>query len=244
MGGLKILWNRLKTIKKEIGVLAIVALSSILIIEFWLNNYSANYKFQYQFGQFYLKLCYSYFSAFIFYFFVVHVPRERRKAKLWLYLNNKSASIINEIHHLIRLIYEKASINFDYVNLTNEQLDEALKKINPHESVFVPFDNKVAFENWFEYLYNKGQRIKKLVHEMLILNDSIDSEFLECLTFMDNELIICFSHENIIIGNPNLAWLSHNLYELYRNSNQMNMVFRRVYKPLGLVLSASNKFTY
>lgn len=78
---LKITNLRFVGLRKEIKFLLIVSLISIINIEFVLNKIQALYDFQYNFGVIFLKLCYSYFSAFIFYYLVVYAPRERRRVK-------------------------------------------------------------------------------------------------------------------------------------------------------------------
>ena len=66
-------------LRREIKFLLILSIISIISIEFILNKIKPFYNFQHDFGVVYLKLCYSYFSAFLFYYLVVYSPREREK---------------------------------------------------------------------------------------------------------------------------------------------------------------------
>jgi hypothetical protein len=85
---LRVIKSRFNSIKKEVLFLAIIAISSVLLLDVFLKSFPALNLFMYNIGQVYTKLCYSYFSAFIFYLLVVHFPRERRRVKSFRFLSN------------------------------------------------------------------------------------------------------------------------------------------------------------
>ena len=65
--------NRINALPKSILLLFLITFISIVIIEFWLINIPAPVNIFSTMGVVYLKICYSFFSAFSFYFLVVHI---------------------------------------------------------------------------------------------------------------------------------------------------------------------------
>jgi hypothetical protein len=86
---LDIFKSRISGLRKEVRILLYFSILSILSIELVFNKFDSFYQLQYDLGVIYLKICYSYFSAFLFYYLVVYAPRERRRVKSFRYINNK-----------------------------------------------------------------------------------------------------------------------------------------------------------
>lgn len=102
----KIYWkHRWNTIAFEIRFLFLVSFFLILIIEFGLSWFTAFNEFCYKFGQFVLKLSYSFTSASIFYFLVQHMPKERKRIKLHNLLSYKIHNIESQITILIKNLF-------------------------------------------------------------------------------------------------------------------------------------------
>ncbi|KIA97765.1 hypothetical protein OA93_12315 [Flavobacterium sp. KMS] len=99
----KIYWsNRWNTLADEIKFTFLISFSLIIIIEFGLGEFNAFNDFCYRFGQFILKLSYSFTAASIFYFLVQHMPKERKRIKLHGLLSYKIRNIEMQITYLIK----------------------------------------------------------------------------------------------------------------------------------------------
>lgn len=114
---IEILWARILSLNKWIKRFAAISIIVILLIEFGLNKIPAYSEFMYDFGVIILKLSYSFFSAFIFYFLVVHLPKEKRKANSYRILQNSITSLYNNLY----LLLVSALKIEDSDNLTLEQ---------------------------------------------------------------------------------------------------------------------------
>ena len=155
---LKVAKSRILSVRKEVRSLAI---SSILLIELLFNHFQAYNKSFYELGVIYLKICYSYFSAFIFYLLVVHFPRERRRVKSFRFLSNNVTEISQESRQLFGALFKKTVE--EVLILTNEEIELQCKIIDPNSpiKVFDIFLYNFEFPNYFEYLYYKIQKNKK-----------------------------------------------------------------------------------
>ncbi|WP_034923212.1 hypothetical protein [Gillisia sp. CAL575] len=229
----KLVKNRIGSIRKDLFLLLIISVITIIIIEFWLINIPASNDFFYHLGQINLKLSYSYFSAFIFYFLVIHSPKEKRKAKSFRQLNNKILAIDYELRDIITTALDAANykykdkLNFSVKKLSKEDFKQACKKVNPQN----PIKSNIhypPFSDWFEFLTFKGKEIKKLINEILLINDSIDSEVLELITFVDDETSR-FIYERKKFGNTDLENLSVSIYTTSEEVNELISVFRKKY---------------
>jgi hypothetical protein len=228
--------NRITFLKKEIAIPALVCFVSILAIEFIFSNTPAKHKWQSEFGQVYLKFCYSYCSAFIFYYIVIYTPRERRKINLWIVLNNKTKYIDREIGYLFDEISKASSVKIDLQNpkeVTEDIMKEALGKIKPFHPLTV---NEMGFvksyANWYDYLYNKRDTIRRYILEIAIHADIVDAELLGYLTIIENSFQLIRKDHSI--GGSDLTYLSFFFRGLPAYVELMSNRFHKVYQKYYL----------
>jgi len=225
-----VFWNRISTVKRGIGILFLFALGYILAYEFFLKHKDAPNQFYEDFGEVARRISYAYFSAFVFYFLIIHLPKEKRKAKLYLLLVNKKNSLIIEVQHLLSEIAKATSMNLDSTKLTRTILQEALFKINPHTSTYVIWDWNGNTTDWNQYLFWKGKRIRKIVNETMVHNDSIDSEYLEYLSYIDNFAdFMNLGDKPLKFQNPDLSFYSVYIFWVNINVGKLDSVFKKKY---------------
>jgi hypothetical protein len=109
-------------------------------------------------------------------------------------------------------------------------MNEACEKINPQIGFQYNIESNITFDHWFEYLKFKGDRIKKLIHELIILNETIDSEFLQKLTFIDDEISMTMNLERQRFGNATLQYWSHTIHEIVLHNNDVTDIMRKKYR--------------
>jgi hypothetical protein len=225
-----VLKNRIGTLKKYIFYPALLCFFSILAIELFLNHIPAKSKFQYDLGQIYLKLCYSFTSAFLFYFLVVHLPKEKKKTKVYRFINNKTHQIGSEIGNFILTVSEVSKVQIDREKSTESVYEDAFKKINPKVGFDSPVEFDSHFDNWKEYLFFKSERIKSMISDLLSLNESIDAEFLEILTLIEDDLSMHITWQmRGLAYQPNLVHISDAVFEMVKNSNDLKLILRKKY---------------
>lgn len=93
---MKKIWRNLKSVRKEINCIVLLAFFIWIIKVFYLNSISAPFDFFPKFGDLFEKLCASIISSYIFYFIVVHWKCEQDKEIVNPYILKKVQQIIDE----------------------------------------------------------------------------------------------------------------------------------------------------
>ncbi len=220
--------NRILTLRKDVLYPALHFLCSIFFIELFSSYNSTNSNLQNNLWQIYLKICYSFTSATIFYFIVVHIPKERRKVKLYRYIKNKSAAIHLEVRSLIQTVNQVAGTSLN-TESSLEDFEDALIKIVPKQKVTSMVDSGMLFNDWYEYLDFRGNKIKNNIRELLQLNESIDAEFLLYLTFIDDEVSKNFIFYKIKFDNTDLVFWASPINHIVKYTNEMLKVKDKAY---------------
>jgi len=210
-------FSRFITFNKWLTFICIISIFSIFFIELipkrdgLLNNLC----------QIYLKLCYSFFSASIFYFIVVHIPRERRKVKSFIFINNKYASIDDELDLLIRAISKNSGISLDLRKPKLEDYKNALIKITPQNIVLPILESNIPVNNWWEYFCYKGEIIRKLIFDLLVLNEIFDLRFFQLLTFIESEISNHLIFTKLIPDNTSLKGWERSICSIIEYNNEI-----------------------
>lgn len=225
----KIVLSRIETLHKSILIPAFVFIISIFFIELKLKYIPAYNEIQYNLWQIYLKICYSFTAATLFYFIVVHLPREKRKLKSVRYINNKSANIAHEISSLLITIGDRSGIALYTVKPNLQEYEKACGLINPQNKLWTINEPNVLFNNWFEYINFKGENIRKLISELFVLNDILDPEYFQLLTFIDDEVSTYMIFKSFP-DNTDLGTWSRALFSIAGLSHEMTTIIREKLK--------------
>jgi hypothetical protein len=224
---LKVLKNRFITVRKDIQYPAIVAISSIIIGDIFLKHTPAFSQLQYDVGQLFIKLCYSFTSAFIFFFIVVHMPKERRKVRVYRFVNNKTLAIDREVRNMMEQLSNSSGINLlsklkrlelKESDINQAELEEACRRINPNTALISQGGLGRHFSSWFDYLDFTGDNIKTYIQELLALNDSIDNDLLEHLTHLYDDTSILFEFKGVTPGNIDLDFMAHSIRNIIKDN--------------------------
>src|ERR1017187_7878839 len=132
---MKVIKSRLMSLRREVLFFDATALFSIFLVDIFLIRFQAFNRTMFYVGQVYIKLCYSYFSAFIFYFLVVHAPRERRRIKSFRFLSNKISVMYRDIYFLFPELFKKPDLKIN--ELTGKEIQDLSKTINPKMPISV-----------------------------------------------------------------------------------------------------------
>jgi|GEM_PF-4150123 len=226
-GYLKILWSRLTTIKKVVLVPALISLFSIIIIE--LNNICF---FGSVLAQIYLKICYSYFSAFIFYVLVVHLQKEDRRIKTYLLINNNVGDMSLYLRYFLEDFFklksgDKTLIQWDKLQEYGKK--DYVDKLNqignskPQNTLY-----NEDFTNYYGYLFSCAEKIKNRALEIVFLEETLSNDFLDYLV-----KIINYSNKVLDFKNStqnDLGFLGSNLKDLSSCIQKIERVLFSDYK--------------
>jgi len=188
----KIFISRLKALNSIVKYIFIICFISIVFTELYFIKIESFNELQYSIGIIYIKLCYSYFSAFIFYYLIVFNPKENRKVISFMHITNKIrflAILLNKIF----VIVLKNDIEFTN-EVTREnldiQIDLYIKSKWPKEDANRgrTFQN-ISFNQENNYLLNSIiDKSIQIIDEILLINDLIDSKTLYFLLRIKNDL--------------------------------------------------------
>lgn len=216
------------TIKKDVLILAITSFFIIVLNEFFLKYLELNNKFFTDFLQIIVKLSYSYFSAFLFYFIIVHLPKERKKIKAYHFINSKIGLLSDEIGVMLSkiLIDPKESLNNIKKDINREDF-LMLCQINDNLNL-ISIDNKI-YRNKSEYAFYVIKEIYTKSHELLLYGDIIENDIfiaLIDLNYFCNAFISSYSshkfEKNPLDGENLRSTIGFDLYKLYVMNNSLN----------------------
>jgi hypothetical protein len=221
-------WNLIITVRPKLLLyIAFVSIVVVLLVEFFLIDIKTEYALLYKPTPVLLKICYSLISAFIFYFFAVHFPRERRRAKVYRYISNRVFIINEEIHLILYTILAISKKEINQTELNKVDFINACKQINPKISFYELYG--LSFSDWYEYLTKKKNVIEKLLDGLIQLNDLIDSDLQEQLTLIHDILTRDFRFPMGKPNNDNLVHIGGSIIELLEESRRMKEVFDSKY---------------
>jgi hypothetical protein len=219
---------RLISINQTIKFCFILACISILLIELVLKNYPSINDTLYKTGDIYLKICYSIAAATIFYFINQHLPREDRKSKAYLFINNRLASIDHELQDMLHALKVETGSNTRKVTL--DAIFDACKKINPMDPHYGHYETSVPFNNWYEYFTYKTIKIKNNIHDLLLINEALDVDLMGRLLILDDLVYSTLYFDKKRWGNKDLSTWGTRIYEIIKQNDKAYEILLKKYK--------------
>lgn len=231
---LKVLRSRFLTVRKEVSLIALIAMISILLIELDLKKRPAPFEVVYDLGQLYLKLCYSIFAAYLFYVINIHVPKEIRKVKTYRLINNHVLSIERLYELLLLTMFEPVdkTINKERLEKMNRfDFQKVCRKIDPRSKVGSTnmFANGV-FNTHYELIHYVMAKINSNLNELFMFHDLLDADLLRRLTTIKDMVNKYYLFDFHTFGNSDMTALSHDFHELYEECQKMIAVFFKKYR--------------
>lgn len=218
---------RIKGLRKDIKYLLITSILIVLSIELFFNKIEADFfTYQFELGIIFLKLSYSYISSFIFYYIVVYLPKERKRIKIYRFLNNQiifiNENVLDIIEHL-----NKGNIIGKKKNIKEADIVLLCKKTNPKVQITIERNHTLTFTNYYDFQNYKTKKIMETIKNILCLHDVLDDKLLYFMTniyAIINNRLFTIDLMNIP-HNSDIEFLSHTLYELYLQSDEMKNYF-------------------
>ena len=183
-----------KFLRKELKILLYISLVSIILIEFIFFSFTEIFPKANTLASIFLKICYSYISALIFYFLVVHYKRQDEKRKYYKVINIKLNSFISDYNSIFKEICRINDVeSFDYSD--KEELKKYLKSINPYTSYLGMVYVGIGNLNWMKHIFNVAEKTKKEIEYLFLNSPLIEIELINILNELNNNLL--FNHIRI-----------------------------------------------
>lgn len=224
----KLFISRFKSLDLFLKIFFFISFFTILSIELFLNKYPANSEFQYNFGRIIIKICYSYFSASLFYFLIVFLPKERKKLKVFRFLNNTIHLIKGQKDGLILEIIKFTKPNTLVLNkeISLKEISFYCGKVDPNKPIkFGKYLNN--YDNYFELINQRALKIKSHINDLIAVNELLDDELFLSISNINNivtESLKADKIEQILMND--LSHLSYTINDLNFEVNELENIFR------------------
>jgi hypothetical protein len=114
-------------------------------------------------------------ASYIFYILVVHLKEWRDKTLLYPYVTNWAKAIVVACTVQLDEIGKVGNVELNFSSLTKQQLEDAMKLINPQSNA--PLILGTTYANWYQYFKfhrnTSKQRISELLSQLPYLDTSI-----------------------------------------------------------------------
>lgn len=222
---------RFKGLRSELKFLLAVSLLSIFTSEFILNKINSLNEFQYDAGIVYIKLCYSYLSAFIFYYLVVFAPKERKRVKAFRLINNKIHQLNDLINSILITIMRETDPAINTVgDLSYDEVKEYCTKINADKKVEYYTTGIPMHDSYYDFIQFKASKIKSSVDQLILLNDLIDDNLFLNFSNINDIISNQLTFDYVLFKNQTLAFASHALVDLQFERKEMLDNFQSNYR--------------
>lgn len=224
--------HRIASLRTELKILFVIALTSVLIIDIYLINIPEWFTIGAELGSLYYKICLGYITGLIFYFINVHLANEKSKVKTYKYINNKSAKIRRLNITLIQSLRSAYPVTpgTKFLN-EEEEISYLSNHINPQSPFTLVLDYNITFPHWFAAIDFIASENKELTRDLLFIRESINSDVIEILTDIDD----CIdNHINIgngrLLGNSDLNVFSKSIIQYKNLSDKLITTINEKYK--------------
>ncbi|WP_416435212.1 hypothetical protein [Priestia megaterium] len=158
------------------------------IIDFWLVKIPEFISIGSELGIIMRGLCFAYITSFIFYFINVHIQNYKAKVKNYRYINNKILKFKELASGLMESIKESAGFKESEDKLLSErEVKEICLKVNPYQKVNLSYGRlSIRFGNYHELFVFVDSETKRLVKDLLLVKEALDSEMMMLLTFIED----------------------------------------------------------
>lgn len=164
--------------RKTLKLFFFISLSSVLLIEFFLKNISAP-LILITLGGIYLKLCYSMITSLLFLFINIQIPKEQKKLKSFVFVNNRITILYRHLGFLVTLLKLQ-----NVQSPSRDDFKNASSNINPNSKVETFIGT--TYETWQDFITFLGDETNRTLHDLLPLNENIDTDILESLFAIEN----------------------------------------------------------
>nr|WP_299486119.1 hypothetical protein [uncultured Allomuricauda sp.] len=223
-------WRYLISVRTELIVLFIVALLTIILIEFWLIEIPEKFNGGAKFGVIVNRLCISYISAFIFYFLVVHLKTQKDKENLYSYISGKVRGILNCSEQLIDKMIDHSKTKIKGKYPTDSELKDICRSINPHSNAPLILGKASNYANWIQLMLYYKQRSNKATEKVFLKINFLDSDLVILLAKIDDcshfQSIEFFS-KNMPLGNTDFLAFQPDMLKYFELINELNIYYQR-----------------
>ncbi|MHA2957317.1 hypothetical protein, partial [Priestia megaterium] len=177
-------------------------------------------------GGIYRNLCFSYMTAFIFYFLNVHLQNYKTKMKNYKYVSNKIVRLAGMSGDLVYALGVKGE-----EVPGKEELEKLCKETVSTNSVLYS-RLSYEFENWYDLFSYIDVETRKIVKDLLAVKESLDPDVLMMVINIENWIELYLNDTlGKLIQYPNLEHYAPIIHEYRKLSSELESYFWDKYEP-------------
>ena len=199
-----------KTLREELKWTLYSAICAIVLIEFVFVDIPEVFPKASTIGSVILKLSYSYISALLFYYLVVHFKRQDEKRKYYKILNHNLSVLINQGGNIYSSI-KSITGNEDFERTDENQLKLVLKKIDPNQKFIGTTYGNSGEVDWRHHLLFQSEKGRREIDFIFKNSVLLDAELLVLL----NELYKNSLFDQLIMFSSVIDKLDDESFEFY-----------------------------
>lgn len=207
----------IRSLRRDLLIIFLISILTIVLIDFWFINIPVLFKGGEKIGQIVYKLCFSYISAFIFYFLVVHLKNQKDKENLYSYISINTLKVIGQAKAVINESARSSNITLKGSYPDSLELKSICNAINPNSNSPLVLGRIGNYANWMQYFYYYKRRSNEATNKVLSKVQFLDSVLVhklakieDCTHFDEITMFV-----NIPIQNTDLSAFESGLSEYF-----------------------------
>jgi hypothetical protein len=215
----------LKLVDSKVKWLSFISILSIIMIKFPfipIDNESY-WSIISRLQDIFLNIFYSTFAGCIFYYFTIHIPYQKRRLSVFLFINNNLVQLINSTQNLVPGGIGVAG-KFEYL-----PKNEIIHKLNDMDFNKIPYSESRPFITYSEYIGLHIQQIDSAFKDLMLFKEFLGDDLIEILSHFNREIkqlpIYTRDYNQFVI---NKASFAKYIYDLIYYSVKMGKIAKKL----------------
>jgi len=172
----------LRTLRKDLVLVLIIAVLIITSIDFWLINIPECFIGGHKIGQIFRALSMSYISAFILYLLVVHYKQYKDKTILYPYIISQINIIKERATTIGDVLRRKTKITINNKYPTDTDIETICSSLNPKSKAPLQFGLNGRNANWLEYFIHYRKDSLEAIDKIFVKIPFLDSKLVKIIS--------------------------------------------------------------
>lgn len=196
----------LGTLNIWLWVLFVVSICVVFVMDMWLLDIPAPYKFFEAMGKFNYGVSVSYIAAFIFYLISVHYPDTKSAISQYTAARFPAKAIVTNIEGIFLDMGKQLGKDIDKKSLNDESIKEILVNTKCYSKSTLVDRNSLgngtlSYFTWMQVIKNRDLYVRELFKQLHPLYTKLDGEYIKTLSEIeqDNSLYAVLSMVSVTI---------------------------------------------
>jgi len=218
-----------KTIPLPLNLLVLSASIMLLLKIFIFNSIPEIFNGAHELGAIFEGILGSVIASYVFYLIVVHIKEINDKRIIYPHIIKWARLVVGDCKSQLDAFEKQSNIKLPFQSLTEDQINQAFKKINPKSNAPLVFSLN-NYANWIQYFdYNKN-RSKKFLAKIMSQLIFLEANLVSLITKIDD----C-SHFSVVeslihypFNNQDMSAFSNTFFE-YCIYSTLNVTYKMSY---------------